>query len=500
MDKNPFSLAVGEWYERPDRVPVSYDYEKVVRGLLKEGWSARRSGVWLHAEGPTKTVPIQGFKIHVSSAPDCAAEVLTAVGRECVARGIDFKCVAGPELHALQNGKNYHRSGGGKFITVYPPDDAAFVETIQALHERTSGQGFFGPYVLSDKRYRDSEIVFYRYGGMRTIRMLGVDGKKSGVLLTPDGGFEPDVRNPYFTLPDWVEDPFPSEPEASDRVLEDRFEVTAALATSNRGGVYEATDLVTGSTVILKEARPHINRTVLETTVVDSQSLLAHEHDILQRLRHLPFTPDPVALFSEWEHLFLAQERIDGTVLRRALTTRENLWIPYVRRRDSLSGFLPRFRKLALSILDALERIHEAGVIVGDLSSNNLLVDLDTWDVAMIDFEGAARVGEDDDLMPFLAKWATPGFTHPDRAFRSKVTFEDDYFAASRVLMHALVRTANLFQLKPEGPSEFMAFLRELGLPGWAAETIEAVRDGDFERARGSLSIGGALESPVGAA
>ena len=74
------------------------------------------------------------------------------------------------------NSKRWARQGAGKFITIYPFDEDQFVSVIEQLHQAT--RQFEGPYILSDRRYKDSKVVFYRYGGMSPFKVLNIKGEK----------------------------------------------------------------------------------------------------------------------------------------------------------------------------------------------------------------------------------------------------------------------------------------------------------------------------------
>lgn len=490
MSDNAFLIASKQWYETPALASVRSDFQDEVRSHLPEsGWHVRRNDIWLHVVCLAAQIPEQGFKIHVSSIPDCAKDLLGLVTRACVARDISFKCAAGPELLAYQNGKNRDRGGGGKFITIYPPSHEAFLNLLEALHKETAGKRFVGQYILSDRRYRDSQVLYYRYGGMRPRRRLRSDGLKITMLKGPAGSETEDLRQAFFSLPPWVEDPF-EQPEEDDdgSVIGGSFEVTAMISASNRGGVYDAIDLETGNTVVIKEARPHVHRTTRGTATIDSQVLLEHEYEVLRHLEGLDCTVRPIKLFREWEHLFMAEEKVQGVMLRTAAGQAKHLWLPYARNGMSFDDIQPKFHRLGESLLDAVEAVHARGVIISDLSTNNVMVDPDSWDVRLIDFEAAIRVGEDEHMMQALSRWTTPGYVRKQRIASGVWNFEDDYYAASRVLLNTLVPTGALSDLNPDCHANFIGFLLDLGVPEWVAELIEATAAGDVPSARAALA------------
>lgn len=152
--------------------------ERLQTEELPAGWLRQAFGVW---EGwtPRDWRPrLQGWKIHVSASMACAVETLARTTRLCVERDVAFKFLPDEGKLADTNGKQADRGASGKFITIYPDDDAQFAELLEALEEALAGQD--GPSVLSDLRYRDAP-VYVRHGGIMALNM-------------PDGNDRPIVR------------------------------------------------------------------------------------------------------------------------------------------------------------------------------------------------------------------------------------------------------------------------------------------------------------------
>jgi protein kinase-like protein len=485
-----YILSDREFYEDLSRFPTTPAFSDVVQSLLPAGWATSRTSVWLHAGYAAADTPAQGFKIHVSSINAHAIDVLKVVVPECVTRGIPFKLAADPNLLGVLNSKGYDRGGSGKFMTIYPPTELAFIELIGALHERTKAAPFVGPYILSDRRYQGSKILFYRYGGFRPLQSLRIDGSREQWLVGPDGTKVRDVRLPYFNPPPWVQDPFGDPDTASSSpslVLGDRFEVQSVITFSNRGGVYTALDRETSAVVVIKEARPHVNRMRSDGRSVDGTDFLSNEYRILSMLAPLGNTPAPVALFWEWEHLFMAQEKIEGVGLKRFMAQTDNIMLPYIHYDGVLAAFLPKFRHIALCLLDAVEAIHRRGVVLGDLSLTNVIVDPSTLNVRLIDVESAVSQESTGELHFFSYNWYTPGFQRPGRGGVGQLTVADDHYAVGMILYNMLVAGIEFIHLKPEAQSLFLDRLVELGVPLPVRHAIDALLDGDVSTAVSEL-------------
>ena len=244
------------------------EYHDVVVNLLPPNWRIDRStDVWFHCAPPIAPEPAQGWKIHLSATAGCARQLLCAVVPLLAELEVPFKFGLDQTILYLMTGKNWPREASGKFVTVYPSGDSQFLQLLERLHDAT--RDFEGPYVLSDRRFRDSKVVFYRYGVIRGQFTATPDGQRRGYLVDPHGNQVPDERVPYFVLPSWKTDPVRTpttdnssvdEPADEPGLLLDsgRFQIEKALVFKNGGGVYEALDRTTGETVVIKEARPRV--------------------------------------------------------------------------------------------------------------------------------------------------------------------------------------------------------------------------------------------------
>jgi hypothetical protein len=460
---NSFVFVDPEHFESLSRFRIRPDYLDRLRRLLPENWRLFRHDIWLMAECPGVDLPAQGFKIHVSGTLANAELVLERVVPACVAFRAHFKAVADPTLLSVVGSKNYGRGSSSKFLTIYPPTPESFVPLMQALHAAT--RDMESAYILSDRRFEDSQVVFYRYGGIRLMYQLDITGSRDPVILAPDGSMVPDPRGPVFQLPPWVSDPL-SEPtdkvadEVGDSpvVLNGRYEVREALSHSNVGGVYRALDRKTGLSVVLKEARPQTALWRSGDGFVDAVAVLRREYALLQRLAHLPFVPAVVELFQEWEHTFVVEELVEGVPLTRFRARENVILIPFDGSRYKAIRFCRRFHAIATGLLDAVCALHSEGVIFGDLSPSNVLVDPTTTKVRLIDFE-SAYVLDDKGTSEFSSVWATPGFKAPGRTRRGTLAPSDDFYALGMLLYSMLLPMQSLFEVAPDAK---LPFLRRL--------------------------------------
>jgi serine/threonine protein kinase len=442
------------------------DFLEPVRRILPGDWRLERKSIWIHASPPGADLPAQGWKIHLSATLASSPAILTTAARLLARGNVPFKFSADKTILLLINGKRWSRGGAGKFITIYPRDQRQCGELLESLHQALIG--YHGPYILSDRRYRDSGVVFYRYGGILPTRRLDVDGKAVPVMQSQDGQIMDDERTPFFNMPTGMTDPFAtasdSDPDGEATLKHGRYRVESVISFSNPGGVYVALDQETGRKVLIKEARPYTNVSPRGT---DAVWLLKKEHRLLTLLADTAVAPQPLDFFKDWEHYYLVEELIDGRVLRGFMAQHT----PGLRTRltpDYARDFFARYRKLFVRIAEILALLHERRIVFSDLSHYNVMV-LEDEDVRLIDFEGAYEQGIDVPTVLY-----TPGFAPLQVIEEGTAQPEDDYFALGGLMLAGLIPVNSLLALNPRAHEPFLrAMTQDLGLPPTLSETIQ---------------------------
>ncbi len=126
------------------------------------GWAASELDDWLVHRPIDAKIPAQGWKVHVSACLDNAERVLAAVADYCRNGRIAFKFRRSLGALLLANAKYANRGSSGKFVTIYPVDEAQLEAVLTELGEALDGSP--GPYVLSDLRWGKGPL-YVRYGG-----------------------------------------------------------------------------------------------------------------------------------------------------------------------------------------------------------------------------------------------------------------------------------------------------------------------------------------------
>ncbi len=249
----------------------------------------------------------------------------------------------------------------GKFLTVYPDDDAGFARIAGRLHAVTAGLP--GPHVPAARAYQAGSLVHCRYGRFGTSRedveTLDNDGLRHAHASGPDVGLA-------------------SGPVQSDGVGS-RYVIDQALEVGPTGGRYLATDSRRRDSprqVVLKHARAH---TDTDPSGADSRHRLLHEARVLRRLGPYVRVPRPLGVFAAAGDLFLVEELLTGQPLRE-----------WVRRRSARTVGPPVTSALALArrLVELVGAVHDAGLVLPDLDPAHILV-LPDGTPALVDLAGA---------------------------------------------------------------------------------------------------------------
>jgi serine/threonine protein kinase len=452
-----FTLLDKNYFETVDNYKAGDELVSVARARLDPSWDIKKAGFWTHVTPPTYKVQAQGWKLHISGNRVTSELLLERLVPIFADEMVAFKFCSDQRMVELSTNKGWSRAAAGKFITVYPTDEHQFIELADKCHAKT--KDLRGPYILSDRPYRDSHVVFYRYGGHVSPIRISSHGLRVPYLLGPDGAELPDDRFPYFRLPSWVKDPFPSNVDKGRGLSviwlnNNRYRVTDALRYSSHGGIYRAEDVKTGKQVIIREARPFLSDS---SDPAEAQQLLHKEARILQKLSHTNLVPGFIDLFQEWEHLFLVEERVEGDTLWGHMMNAS-----FGDTRQSTPGqFLHEIRRTIRLLAEGSQEIHDNRVILRDMTKTNVLL-LPDGSLKFIDLEFAVDL---DCPTPPVRGW-TPGYASPGQLAGDEPSFDDDHYALGALIVDMIDVTASGLALNRDGVlGAFTSGLRDLGLP-----------------------------------
>lgn len=379
----------------------------------------------------------QGWKLHVSASPFSAVPVLDAALEVLADEGARFKVVNSIDLLTMLNAGHLGLSQIGKYITVYPSDNAKAVRLAIALDRATSG--LRGPRVPSDRPLRPNSLVHYRYGAMHQEHEAGT-GSDEAVggydLLDPAGRLTNDFRLHYYLPPPaGVADPFEIAGAyvprpARSPLLDGRYLVINGLSQGFRGGVFRAIDL--GATparfCLLKEAWHDVS---VDQYGRDARDWLVNEEQILVRHEGSPLLPRFYGSFDLDDNHYISIEYIEGTTLAHVLSDRHSIT-------DGVS--VAQTIAVGRETAGALAQLHEMGLVFRDFSPANVVATPDGG-YRLIDFGNTFDVAEDG-AAPIGG--GTPPFYSREQFDRERPTPADDVFAWGAVLHYLCCGAASV--------------------------------------------------------
>lgn len=462
----------------------SDEYISLATSLFHETpghWTVIRDRFWFNAfpkasvppesMGPEPRMsswPAQGWKIHVSAVPENAPSILTKVTKVAIRLAMTFKFCLDETTLLLINSKFWPRGISGKFVTLYPLTVSSLRTLLEALY--TELQDDIGPYVLSDRRYKDCRVLYYSYGAIEQIFQTDIKGERIPLLIAPDGSALVDDQLPYFTLPPWIEDPFPlpASNEAAPSLSGGRYIVKKALTLSNSGGVYIAQDTTNATEVLIKEARPH---TAVDDMGKDAVSILQRQLDILRQLQGTGLVARPLDAFHDWENYFLVQELRSGVTIREFTLTKS----PLTRVRPSLNlacDFYEIFTQIFTRFFKAIEVFHTQGITLGDLSANNFKIDPSNYSVYVFDLEAPWRPESDKETQIYSPELSG----HASGSKDNIRGLEHDLYNLAANMLYAMFPLAALSFLRNDLYDRILPIL--LADIGWSETEVSTVING----------------------
>lgn len=363
--------------------------------------SFHRNEVWTQCEFG-KSMPEQGWKIHVGSTVLNCGVVLNIVGRICSQRQTAFKFLKSKEVFLSQHVKYANRCQAGKFITIYPQSDDDFLDLLHILCERL--HNIPSPPILTDVNVPETP-VFFRYGGFQALQTLDNEGKHVPAIRNDKGELIPDIRSTQFSMPDFVVPPAPIVQlikdcmHPTDNLLSELikgYEVENALHFSNAGGIYQLKSKDSGRAAVMKEGR---GLQGIDGSGSDGRDRINHEYAVLEALQEVKGVVKPIKLSPAGDNAYLFEEYISGQSLFDWLARQ----YPFTATNSTVE-----YEEQAIRIIEELRRVvdavHKAGICLRDIQPRNIMLG-DDLTVTLIDMESSVE-SENPEKMPI----GTPGF------------------------------------------------------------------------------------------
>src|SRR5262249_32486331 len=86
-----YLLADRRFLELAHRGTLGREFREIVASKLDHRWDLGCEGVWTYCNNLRQTIPLQGWKIHLSTIPSQAKELLRDAADVLTRNGVSFK-------------------------------------------------------------------------------------------------------------------------------------------------------------------------------------------------------------------------------------------------------------------------------------------------------------------------------------------------------------------------------------------------------------------------
>lgn len=322
-----------------------YNFEKFIKGF-----QISNDGIWAYpSKAEQYSLDAYGFKIHISASIYNAYYILSCTKKILEENHLMYKVISSVEnLNKLNSGELGY-SQIGKFVTVYPPDDEILKETLELLYKATLG--FYSIDIPSDFRYKNSHVVFYRYGELKKVNQENVDQR---------------IRE----IPEQICVPIADYYLPRYKVFPNCYTLLFCMRARGKTRVFQGLSIKTKKLVIVKEG---IMLGEIDKNGNDGVTGVLNEKEILFALKESRFFPELYDFFYVGNSFFIVEEYRKGHTISQLLE-------------DGKNEIVDKYKiKIIEQIIDVLMELYEKNIIIGDLSFDNIL--LDEGKISLIDVE-----------------------------------------------------------------------------------------------------------------
>ncbi|MDV2631397.1 serine/threonine protein kinase [Lactococcus lactis] len=330
-------------------------------------------------------LPKYGFKIHVSSTLENYDTIFYLVKKYLSKKNLFYKYLASRQEFIKNISKIEAPSESGKLFTIYPPNIKIAEQIMLELSEILCN--FEGIYILSDRNFRESNTVFYRFGFFKNVDNCEIE--KNGKVWK-------DYQKCYYDSPSWIKDPFYHEKNSSigESPLK-TYHLTEIIQQSNAGNIYLGN--YNNTKVIVKECRDNI----LMFEGMPCSKLRDNEYFISKDLDS-KFFLQPIKKFKVWINNYYVYKYIEG----QNLADWENRFFLFENVNQEKLDILTQVIK---NLIELLLLSHTKKIALDDIHPNNFIIDRNNK-ISFIDLEYSHHFNQSINITAktdgyFLKKW-----------------------------------------------------------------------------------------------
>lgn len=329
---------------------------------------------------------IFGFKIHISATLQNYQFILETVRPYLESHKIAYKFVDNEKevyniFSVLESPAEV-----GKLVTIYPYPTMlnTILEDLYILLPKKED----GIYILSDRPYKDSSLLFYRFGLFQDTTSVYQNGIPT--LTTLEGETWKDYPKPYFDLPTWINDIQPPQEKITNSYLGKHYKAIATIHQSGGGNVYLGKKQENQQNIILKESRPYI----LSFYNIEKGELREKEYELSLRLKKLNVrqVPFPIEAVNEWINSYYIYSYVAGESLTDFC---KGYGVNAYSRQHKTKNLrlFNQFIRVVNLLIETVSYFHSKQLILNDIHPENFIVDKNQK-LYFIDLENSYLYGE----------------------------------------------------------------------------------------------------------
>lgn len=307
--------------------------------------------IWAYAPNTRDyKLPEYGFKIHISATIKNAGSIFESVYQILDNNSIQYKVISSIKNLEMLNSGEFGYSQIGKFMTIYPENNDNLIEIIELLYQATLG--FQSIDIASDFRYKNSFVIFYRYGEIK----MPVDESKDKRLKT---------------IPDNIIVPIDDYYVRRYKQIPQHYIPLMCLRARGKSRIFQGINIKKRIPIIIKEG---IMAGDIGYDGVDGANYIMQEKKILTAVEDMNYFPKVEEVFYVGRSYYMVEEYLQGKTLLELIKSGNSL-------------ILQQSKHCILEQLwEILVDLKQRDIIPGDISLDNIIL-CDDMTIKLIDTE-----------------------------------------------------------------------------------------------------------------